>query len=297
MKNLKFLGLLLIGILILSGCGKRAAEEVTKIPVSAVSVERGNLKETLFYVGDIAAKDKAIVYPKVTGKIVEELVKEGDLVKKGDILAYIDRDEVGFKFEKAPIESPINGIVGIVNIDKGVTVSPQTPIVTVVNMDVVKVKVNVIERELPRIKDGQAAEIKVDAYPGEVFEGFIDRISPVVDLTSRTSPVEMKISNFDHRLKPGMFARIKILIREKENALLIPRDAIVKENSSRYVFIVSEDNKVRHQKIEVGLCENNIFEVINGLNEGDIVVTMGNTRLEDGDMVEIVDSPQSTVDR
>jgi len=292
MKTLKPTLVLIIGCCLLAGglagCAKKQPQKEVKFPVSAVAVTRGDLKEFLFYVGDIIAKDKAIVYPKVTGKIVEELVREGDLVKKGDILAYIDRDEVGFKFEKAPIESPIDGIIGIVKIDKGVTVSPQTPIVLIVDIDIVKVKVNVIERELPRIKDGQPAEIKVDAYPREVFKGFIDRISPVVDLTSRTSPVEIKIFNSDHRLKPGMFARIKILVGERENVLLVPRDAILKENGSRYIFVVSEDNKAHYQKIEMGLCQDNMFEVVSGLDEGDVVVTMGNTRLEDGDVVEII---------
>lgn len=269
--------------------GKRSApkEVLTKIPVSAAAARLGSLKEYLFYVGDIKAENEAAVYPKVTGKIIEKLAEEGKVVKKNDVIAYIDRDEIGFQFEKAPVESPLDGIVGEVYVDIGTAVSPQEPVGLVVNMDVVKVKVDIVERDLPKVRKGQVARIKVDAYPGEVFEGRIEKISPVVDLSSRTAMVEIRIPNSDHRLKPGMFARINILIKEKKDALVIPRDAIIRENSSNYIFVVGDDNKVRRRRIEVGLVENNKFEVIDGLNEGELVVTMGNTRLKEGDIVEV----------
>lgn len=273
----------------LTGSGKRGPEEViAKIPVSAVMAKRGSLKEYLFYVGDIKAKDEATVYPKVTGKIIEKLANEGDSVKRGDVIAYIDRDEIGFQFAKAPVESPIYGIVGKVYVDIGTSVSPQEPVGLVVNMDAVKVKVDITERDLPKVRKGQVARVKVDAYPGEVFEGAIEKVSPIVDLLSRTAMVEIRIPNSGHRLKPGMFARINILITEKKDVLVIPRDAIIKENSSNYVFVVGGDNKVHRQRIDLGLHENNKFEVIDGLNEGELVVTMGNTRLKEGDVVEVV---------
>jgi len=274
---------------VLIGCGRKVPEEeVSKVPVSVMEVKKGDLKEVLFYIGNIKAQDQIEVYPRVTGKLIENTVKEGDKVKKDDVVAYIDRDEVGFEFEPAPVTSPIEGTVGRVYLDKGSNVSQNVAIVKIVNMDVVKVRIDVVERDLPKVKVGQAAEIKVDAYPDEIFRGYVERVSPVVDLASRTALVEIEISNPDHRLKPGMFARIKILIKEKENVLIISRDAIIREDSLNYVFIVKDDNKVHRQKIEVGLIENNKFEVINGLDEGELVVTMGNTRLREGDLVEVV---------
>ena len=273
----------------LSGCAKGKREKVDAIPVAGVQVKSGNLMETLFYVGDIKAQDEAEVYPRVSGKLLENTVKEGDRVKKDDTVAFIDRDEIGFEFEKSPVESPIEGIIGMVYLDRGVSVSSNTAIAKVVDMDIVKIRVDVVERDLPKLKVDQVAQIYVDAYPKRFFEGVVDRVSPVVDLASRTALVEIKIPNKDYRLKPGMFARVKILIREREGVLTIPRDAVIKEDSSNYVFVVKNNNKVYRQKIEVGLRENNKFEVINGLSEGEIVVTMGNTRLKEGDTVEIVD--------
>ena len=287
--NLFVIWCLVLGILILSGCVRKQKEVVEKTPVRAVKVRTDTLQESLFYVGDIKAKDEATVYPKVTGKIIEKLAKEGDQLKRGDMLAYIDRDEVGFQFQKAPVESPIDGLVGSVYIDVGTNVSPLTPIGLVVNMDVVKVKVNIVERDLPKVKEGQLAKIKVDAYPDEIFEGVVERVSPVVDLASRTALVEIIIPNSDYKLKPGMFARIRILINEKKDILIIPRDAIIRQDSSNYVFVVKDDNEVYRQKIEIGLNENNKFEVIGGLNEGESVVIMGKEGLKQGDVVEIVE--------
>ena len=283
--------MLIFGFSILfSGCERPVAErETAKIPVSAVTAERGILRETLFYVGDIKAEDEAPVYPKVTGKIIEEVAREGVPVKKGGALLYIDRDEVGFQFEKAPVESPIDGIVGEIYVDKGANVSPQIPVALVVNMDRVKVRLDVTEKDLTRVKEGQPASVKVDAYPDEEFAGMVEMVSPVVDLSSRTAGAEILIPNGEHKLKPGMFARIEILTRKSEKTLIITRDAIIKENSSHYVFVVGDDNRVRRRKIEIGLRENNRFEVIAGLAEGEVVVTMGNTRLKEGDMVDIIE--------
>ena len=275
-----------------AGCGRKGQKDKEEaIPVGAVKTARGDIAVKLFYVGDIKARYQIKVYPKVTGKLLENVVKEQNRVKKGDVIAYIDRDEIGFEFEKAPVESPINGIVGNMYLDKGEDVTHNTVVAQIVDMDVVEVRVNVVERDLPRIKEGQSSEIMVDAYPDGVFKGSVERVSPVVDINSRTALVEIKIPNDNHRLKPGMFARIKILIDKKEDALIIPQDAIIKEDSSNYVFVVKADSKAHRQKIEVGLNENNRFEVIKGLGENELVVTMGNVNLKEGDLVEVVSMP------
>ena len=288
-KNKKFILIFACCMLyFLSGCGEKQKKAVIKkFPVKAVEVKRDIIKESLFYVGDIKAKDEVIVYPRVTGKIIEKVLEEGDQVKKGDVLAYIDRDEVGFQFKKAPVEAPIDGVMGMVYVDIGTSVSPQIPVGLVVNMDAVRVNVNVVERDLPKIKKGQTAQIELDAYPEEMFNGRIEKVSPMVDLASRTAFVEIVIPNRAHRIKPGMFARIKILIKEREGALIIPRDAIIREDSSNYVFVV-KDNQAFRKKIELGINENNKFEVIKGLEEGELAVTMGNTRLKDGVKVEVI---------
>ena len=205
----------------------------------------------------------------------------------------IDRDEVGFKYEPSPVLSPISGIVGRVHPDKGETVSPTVPIAEVVNMDKVRVRINVVERDLPKFKENQICNLKVDAYPEEIFEGKVVIVSPLVDLSSRTALVELEIPNQDYRLKPGMFARIWIIVKERLSVLCIPRDAILREDSSRFAMVVDKNNKIHKRKIDLGIEEDTKFEVTEGLKENELVVTLGKERLKTGDIVKIIGEPTS----
>jgi membrane fusion protein (multidrug efflux system) len=279
----------LLSAVILTGCGRKESVRDIAIPVEVVAVEKGDLKETLFFVGDIKARNQIEVYPRVSGKLLENVVKEGQRITEDGIIAYIDRDEVGFEFEKAPVTSPIEGIVGNVYLDKGANVSPQVAIAKIVDMDVVKIRINVIERDLPKVKEGQLAQVKVDAYPNEVFKGIVERVSPVVDINSRTALAEINISNPDYKLKPGMFARVNLISREKNSALFISRDSIVRgnEGSLNYVFVI-QGNRAYKRRVDLGIQEGLKFEVIGGLKQADLVVITGEEYLKDGSLVIVV---------
>src|SRR3990167_1651984 len=112
---MRFKGLfvLVMAILIFIGCQKKDAvmksEERQIIPVKVKIAELKDIYRTLEYVGNIKAEEEAVVYPKVSGKIIKKVKEDGSVVEKGDALFYIDRDEVGLKFEKAPVESPLDG--------------------------------------------------------------------------------------------------------------------------------------------------------------------------------------------
>ena len=274
----------------LSGCGRKAKEvyKETAHPVSVTQVNRQDLKEFLFYSGDIEAEDEALVYSKVTGKLAENKVQEADSVEKDQTLALVDRDEIGYEFELAPVSSPIKGIVGRTYLDKGANVTLQTPVALVVNMDEVRVKIDVTEKDLPKVKKDLTAQVKVDAYPDEIFEGRVEKVSPVVDLDTRTAPAWINIANPQHRLNPGMFARIKLKLGERKDALVLLRDAVIEEDSLRFVFVV-ENNRAYKRKIELGLASEGKYEVFKGLKLGDKVIVMGPSDLKDADLVKVVE--------
>ncbi len=188
-ENILFVLLIPLAFLLFlgAGCAKKegAAQNQTAIPVKVMKVELKDIAESIEYVGNIKAQDEALIYPKVSGKIIEKLKEDGAVVEKGEVIAYIDRDEVGFNFEKAPVESSLKGIVGRVFVDIGSQVSPQTPTALVVNMDKVEIGLQIPEKYIPMISLGQKALIRVDAYPDEEFAGSVTKISPVVDLTTR----------------------------------------------------------------------------------------------------------------
>jgi len=286
-RNLAF-GALLCCFLFFFGCAKKegVSQKEEAIPVRVMRVELKDIQRTLDYVGDIKAQDEATVYPKVSGKVLEKLVKDGDGIAKGDVIAYIDRDEVGFKFEKAPVESPLTGTVGRLYVDKGASVTPQTPIALVVDMDNVKVGLDIPEEYLPKISVGQTAKILLQAYPDEKFTGTVTKISPVLDLETRTAPIEIIIPNADHRLKSGMFAQVQLIIEEHKDVPVIAKEAIMGKEPALYVYVV-EGKAARQKSIKLGIRQGADYEVIEGLRRGDLVVVMGQQRLYDGAIVSL----------
>ena len=279
--------LIIMGRLMTPKKGIKTVSIEKGIPVEAVEVIKGVLRETVSYTGDIEAQERIEVYPRVSGKISKKNVVEGDRIKRGETIALIDRDEPGFKFEPAPVDSLLAGIVGRVYVDLGAKVTPQTPIALIVDIDKVKVKVDVTERDLPKIKIGQEARIKIDAYPDRVFTGKVEKISPVVDLASRTAPIEILIPNRKYLLKPGMFARTTIITKEKKNTLIIPRDALMKEGNLHFVFVV-EDNQALKKVVTTGANQDDLVEIKGNLISGEAVIVMGKTRVRDGTLVRII---------
>lgn len=284
---------ILAAALAVTGCGKKAEEKAESIPIRAMRVEPRTVSRTLDYASNIEAWDKAEVFPKVSGKILEKLKEDGAPVAKGEPIAYIDRDEVGFKFEKAPVESPLTGVIGRVYVDKGTNVTAQTAVALVVDIDRVKVHLDVPEKYLPQVVIGQTARVRVEAYPDEVFTGTVTRISPVVETETRTAPIEISIDNPGHRLKPGMFAGIQLVLEKRENVPSVIKEAIIGREPNAYVFVVNEG--VAHLRdVTLGLRENDRIEVTKGLKAGDLVAVMGQERLRDGSAVSVeVDGAQA----
>jgi multidrug efflux pump subunit AcrA (membrane-fusion protein) len=262
---------------------KKAVDSV--IPVRVMKVVARDIFEVLEYVGSIKAKDEAQVYPKVSGKIIEKVKEDGAPINKGEVIVYIDRDEVGLKFEKAPVESPLSGIVGRIFVDIGVNVSTQTAVALVVNMEKVKIELDIPEKYLPKISVGQEAKVGVDAFPQAVFAGQITKISPVLDTATRSAPIEITIDNQDGRLKSGMFAKVTLIVDTRKNALVVLKEAIIgKESNDTYVYSV-ENNRAVLKKIAIGIRQGPYYEVREGLKGGELVVIMGQQRLKDGALV------------
>jgi membrane fusion protein, multidrug efflux system len=280
-KHTVYLAALFFTAICLSGCSQADKKpEVDTIPVRVMKIKLQDIKEILAYTGDVKAHDEAVVYPKVNGKIIEKLKEDGSRVNKGEVIAYIDRDEVGFEFNKAPVESPLTGIIGRVYVDRGTNVSPQTPVALVVDMDKVKIGLDIPGKYLPRIAMGQQAEVSVDAYPDKVFEGKVSKISPIVDLDTRTAPIEIMVDNPDYYLRPGMYARAGLVLDNRKSVPVVLKEAVSGKAPENYVFVVN-GNTANKKNIELGIRQGAYFEVTSGLEQGDLVVMMGQQRLRD----------------
>lgn len=190
--------------------------------------------------------------------------------------------------ENTTLISPVNGVVTARNYDPG-DVAGQLPILTIESINPVKVKVNVSESYYNQVVKGMPAEVLVDALAGEVFRGSVSLIYPTLDPVSHTFTVEISVSNSDQRLRPGMFARVRMNFGTNERPLLSDR-AVLKQvgSNDRYVF-VERDGKAIYTLVQLGVRIDDKYEIVSGLNEGDRVIVHGNTNLIDGAEVEVVD--------
>lgn len=266
--------------LAISSCGPKKAEP-PPVPVETAKVELGEIREVISYAGSVKGENEAIVFPRAAGKITKKILNEGDKVKKNGVIAYFERDEVGFKFKPAPIVSPIDGTVGRIYVEIGQTITPQTPAALVVGAGKKYAKMNVDEKYISKLAIGKDAEVATDAYPDIPLGGKITKIGDAIDLQTRTVPIEIEIEDDAGKLKSGMFARINLILTRHDGVPIVPKDAIVRTDGADFVFIV--DNGVAKKAlIKAGIIEGTKVEVTQGLLGGEEVVTLGQQRLADG---------------
>lgn len=289
MKSRFVLNLFLI-IFFFYSCNKNSSISNNLQEVFYVGVKKAqkmDLKEEIVVLGNIKAKDEAILYPRISGKLVENLVKEGDFVKKDEPVALVRRDEVGAVYEPSPVPSTIDGYVGKVYQDVGADVNPMTPIALVVNQSVVRVQMDIPERYLSSIFSGQNIYFTVNSYQSKVFHGKIDKISPVVDRISRTFLAESIIENNSGLLKSGMTAEVHIILREVKNAVAIPKSAVVWRNSRPYVYIADREKNIAVEKeIKIGIVSNDYIEAKN-LSGNEYVIVIGLYGIKNGAKIKI----------
>ena len=189
--------------------------------------------------------------------------------------------------ENTVLRSPITGVVTARNYDPG-DMTGSLPVLTVGQLTpVVKVMINVSENDLATLKAGQDVEVTFDAFPGETFQGKVQRIYPTVDTATRTFEVEVRIANGQESLKPGMFARVSIDLGSRNN-VVVPDRAVVKQTGSgnKYVYVLN-GSTVSYKRVELGRRLDNAYELISGIEDGDTVVITGQSRLADGVRVEV----------
>ncbi|MDH4302015.1 MAG: efflux RND transporter periplasmic adaptor subunit [Nitrospira sp.] len=191
------------------------------------------------------------------------------------------------------IRAPFAGYIAERNLDTGAYVSSATAststmsrgIMSLHDIDTVRVLIEVVERDIPRVKIGQQAELRAEAYPDRIFEGTVTRIVQALNRATRTMTVEIDLPNRDRRLKGGMFARVEVLVGTHLQALQIPIDAVSRLEESQYVYIV-EEGKARRVDIEVGAQQGSYIEITNGLTGDEEIIVSGKDLVHEGTPVQ-----------
>ncbi len=196
-------------------------------------------------------------------------------------------DLARLEYSYTDIRAPIDGVISERFIKVGNTISANDEAFRITDMDPLLSYLFVPEKEFRRLRPGQPARMTVDAAPGEDFVASILRISPVVDPQTGTFKVTLAVTDPSGRLKPGMFGRFRIVYDKRENVLLVPRMAVLEDETQKSVFIV-EDGLARRQKIQTGYAMGENVEVVEGLSGGETVITLGQSGLKDGAEVTVI---------
>jgi membrane fusion protein, multidrug efflux system len=197
-------------------------------------------------------------------------------------------DELHINLENTVIVSPVSGFIGKRALDPGAWVTTNSSFISVVDIGVVRLVANVVEKDTRRVTPGLVANVEVDAYPGETFTGRVAHVSPVLDPTTRTGQIEVEIANPQFRLKPGMYAKVSFKVDKRDKVLVIPLTALADVGGKRGVFQATkgkQGNVAQFKKVDVGLMDRELVEVIAGLTEGEQVVSTGAGALRDGDRI------------
>jgi len=175
--------------------------------------------------------------------------------------------------------APINGKITINNATLGAMIDQGTEILTIMDPTILCIDAEIYEKDISKIREDQKVEVTVPAYPGERFNAEICFISDILNEETRTITVRSEVQNEKYKLKPGMFADIRIFLNHQEEALVLPKEAILDDGDDHVVFI-KKDGKYYPQLVELGASEDSHVEIIRGLMAGDEVVTKGNFQLK-----------------
>ena len=191
------------------------------------------------------------------------------------------------------IRAPFAGYVAERNLDLGSYVSGTTAgtstlsrgILTLHEIQTVRILIEVVEKDVPLIEVGQKSEVRAEAYPDRVFEGTVTRVVQALNRATRTMTIEVDLPNKDHVLKGGMFARVEVLVGTHRNAIQIPIDAVSRLEDSQYVYIVRE-GKAQRVPVEIGVRDENRVEITKGLVGLEQVIISGKDLVHEGAPVQ-----------
>ncbi|MCG3113699.1 MAG: efflux RND transporter periplasmic adaptor subunit [Candidatus Manganitrophus sp. SB1] len=200
------------------------------------------------------------------------------------------------RLDKSILRAPFSGQLGLRQVSPGDFVQPGQAIVNLEDTDSIKVDFRVPEIYLNRIEDGQSLQVGVDVYPNRLFEGKIYAIDSRIDNATRTVLVRARVPNPAGVLRPGMFARVTLLLGERENAVFVPEQAVVPMGGDKFVYRVV-DGKAVLTKVRLGLRKEGRVEVVEGIGPEETVITAGQMKLFDGAPVMTVGAAEAAPEK
>ena len=331
----------LLAAFVLAGCNdqdsiantENTTPEEPAIPVSVVTIEPVTLRDVIFLPGETEAWQDVKVAANAAGRVEWLGPREGQAVKKGQLLAKIevsalkasldhakaayqlaedlcqrrrrlyknkiiakeeldqsetqrtlamtDLEQIKVRYNHGFPKSPITGIINHLYVDVGEYADMGKPLVDIVNIDKIKINVQVPELDVRYVKKGQQTPIRIDAFADQTLIGTVDFVSFKADPATKTFLVRSIIDNASHDIRPGMIGRVVFVRRVIPDAVAVPLFAIVDKGGERIVF-VEKDGVAQSRTISVGVIEGDRVQITGGLEAGDHLIVKGHTEVEDG---------------
>lgn len=186
------------------------------------------------------------------------------------------------------ITSPINGVLGSINLSLGDTASPTSPAAAVSDTSRLEIETLVSESEVSYIKTGDTVDVLVKAAGDKPFKGKVDSVSSLPDPMKRQYTVKVVLDNQDNKIKSGMFAEVVISTRSKQDVVCVPLSTVIPRSGREIVYTVDSKNRAREVEVKTGLRDNRYVEISSGLKVGNQVITKGNTLVNNGTLVRVV---------
>jgi len=205
-------------------------------------------------------------------------------------VAQADAELMEARSSKTTIRAPFAGTIGLRQVSIGDYVKEGQDIVNLESLDALKVDFRVPELALSQVRDGQTLQITLDAMPDRAYDGRVVAINPLIDLNGRAIVIRAQVPNVDGKLRPGMFARVRLFTSGMKDTLVVPEESLFPVGDDKYVYKVV-DSKATRQKIEIGARRDGKVEVLNGLTPNDVVVTAGAIKLREGAAVQLANTP------
>jgi membrane fusion protein (multidrug efflux system) len=262
------------------------------IYLAEVAAAKANVQAAEVEIADAEREKKRMVALYEGGSATEqnkdkaETATEMAAARLSSAKANLELAEINLR--ESAITSPIDGIVTAKHIDVGNLIKAGDRIVTVADIKTVKVIVAAAERYSEQIIAGTPARIKVDALPEKVFTAKVYSIYPALDEQTNAVQVEIRLENDQLLLKPGMFARVTLITKQKDNTVVVPRDVVLGGKIDPYYVYVVDSNIAHKTFVQIGITQADKYEILDGLKPGQTLVVNGMSFLKDGTKVEIV---------
>jgi len=277
------------------GGGEDAAPVIPVFAVNTTTAARGPIQDFIGLSGDVIASSTIDAFAEAAGRVERVFVSVGQQVNRGQAIATVDPSRPGMTFQPYTVTSPVSGTVVSLPVQVGMTISQAVPLARISSGNALEVRLFIAERFISRISMGLPAEITLAAWPGEIFSGQISEISPTLDPISRTMEIRVRVSTPGDRLRAGMFANVRLITDRREDVVKIPASAMVARFGGQFVYVVAPDPENGDFSIAIrravvpGILVDGMAEIQSGLEPDEEIVSRGQTMLEDGARVNVVD--------